>query len=177
MSKLQRVTGILAGIISIATGIFLIIAGDEWIEFVILLLSVTFLTTGLGTLTYFFSMARYMVGGLKILIRGMILLDFALITASLADVPTAYIMIYLLFIHAFSGLVDILRGLEARRYHASSWRFTFLHGIFSIVLAFICILNLQSPATATIIYGGGLVYSGVSRILAAVRRNAIVYVQ
>ena len=51
-----------------------------------------------------------------------------------------------------------------------------LTGLVKIVLSVACILNIDSEALITLIYGAGLFYAGVSRIVNASRQTAIVYI-
>ena len=122
-------------------------------------------------------MARYMVGGKESLYRGIIFLDFALFTMSLSDVPKVYVLMYLALVHAFSGLVDILRAIEAKRYSSKNWRLKLFHGILNVVVAASCFIFINNPNTSGLVYGLGLVYSGLLRIASAFRRTTFIYIR
>ena len=143
------------------------------------LLSLTMLLSGVQTLLYYVSMARHMVGGRMQLYQGVILLDMGMFTLSLVDEPRLYIILYLLGIHAFAGLVDILRGLEARRNGGPNWRWKTAYGGINLaigVLALGCAFFQGSVRMVTMLYAGGLVYAALLQITSLFRRTAIVYI-
>lgn len=112
-----------------------------------------------------------------ILIQGVIIFDFAIITGSLADVPKIYILLYLIGIHAFSGVVEILRAMEARRTVAGPWKMKFSHGVVNFILAIACLIFIRQSNTALIIYSLGLMYSAVVRLFDAFGKTAFVVVE
>jgi uncharacterized membrane protein HdeD (DUF308 family) len=177
MSKIQRINRFLMGLVVLVAGIAMIAYPNDSYVFVILFLSLGLLITGIGRLTYYFTMTRYMVGGKESLYRGIIFLDFALFTMSLSDVPKVYVLMYLALVHAFSGLVDILRAVEAKRYSSKNWRLKLFHGILNVVVAASCFIFINNPNTAGLVYGLGLVYSGLLRIASAFRRTTFIYIR
>ena len=114
--------------------IFILDPSDDAYVFVIAVLTLGLLIRGLKDIIFYFTMARHMVGGKMILFQGVIVLDFALLTGSLSDVPKIYILLYLVVIHAFSGVVEILRAMEARRTVSGPWKMKFTHGIVDFLL-------------------------------------------
>lgn len=82
-------------------------------------------------------------------------------------------------IHAFDGLVSTLRANESRTYGAH-WRLKMAYGVTNILIAIAVIVGnavFKEPRVTTYIYGIGLMYSAVLRIITAVRRTRIVYIQ
>ena len=112
-----------------------------------------------------------------ILIQGVVILDFAMITGSLADVPKIYILLYLIAVHAFSGVVEVLRAMEARKTVEGPWKMKFTHGIVNFLLAIACLVFIRNSNTALMIYCIGLMYSAVMRILSAFRKTAFVMIE
>ena len=176
MSMIQRIENFIRGILTIVCSVAMMIYPDEGYLFVALILTVSLLWMGLRYLSYYFSMARFMVGGRSILYIGIIILDLGIVTYTLSDSPKAFVLLYLLLIHAFSGLVDILRGLEARRLEAPSWRLNASQGLVNVVMAVICIVFVRSTRMLVYIYCLGLLYSGCLRIISSFRRTEIVYI-
>ena len=114
MTGFQRIRKMLVGQVMLAVAIIMIVSpSDEKYMFVVGVLALGLAIAGLKDIIFYFVMARHMVGGKMILIQGVIIFDFAMITGSLADVPKIYILLYLIGIHAFSGVVDVLRAMEA----------------------------------------------------------------
>ena len=179
MSKLQRTISFIAGLFFLACGIIMLASPNSGYYIVALILSISLLYFGVRMLIYYLTMARYMVGGKLILFLSLIVLDFGLFTVTLSDVPPMYIVLYLLAVHAFGGLVDILRGREARRYDSPEWKKHMIFGIVNIAIAFVALgygIFSNSPDVVVVIYGLGLIYSAFGRIVAAFSRTEIVYI-
>ena len=180
MTALQRTRNIITGIFMIASCIVLLCFPEVGYLFVMFILSLSLVVSGLKTLLYYFTMARKMVGGQAILYRGVMILDLGIFTLTIADNPTVFVIIYLLLIHLFSGVIDILRALEEKGVQAPSWRFKFGSGVVNIVLALLAFIAgtvMKSMETLVYIYCLGLFYSASARIISAFRRTAIVYIQ
>ena len=176
MGKLQRIKNVMIGILTILCGVLIMLYPDTGYLVMLSFLSLALIISGLRYLGYYFTMARFMVGGKAMLFIGMITLDVGMFTFTMFDLPRAYVLFYLLLYHAFTGLIDILRGLEARRL-GSSWRLKVIHGAVNIVIALFCIIFVRSLNVLVYIYGLGLIYSAVIRISTAFRKTAIVYIQ
>ncbi len=171
MTTIQKVINIIRGILGIVLGAAMIKLPDAAYVYLVMLIGLGLLVYGISTLIYYFTMAMFMIEGKTMLYKGVIITDFAILTLSLADVPRFYVMIYLIALHAFSGFVEILRAVEAKRYGGRSWRIKLGHGLVNIGICVFCLINLKAPNTVVIIYGLGLVYSGIMHLLSAIRRN------
>ena len=156
--------------------IFIVAPSDEAYIFVIAVLTTGLLIRGVRNIVFYFTMARHMVGGKMILAQGVIVLDFALLTGSMSDVPKIYILLYLVVLHAFSGIVEILRAMEARRTVSGPWKMKFTHGIVDFLLAISCFVYIKQTHTALIIYSIGLLYSAVMRIANSLRRTTFILI-
>ncbi len=178
MTIFQRIRNIIVGLIMIVVAvIFILDPSDDAYIFVIAVLSLGLLIKGLKDIVFYFTMARHMVGGKMILFQGVIVLDFALLTGSLSNVPKIYILLYLVVIHAFSGVVEILRAMEARRTVSGPWKMKFTHGIVDFLLAISCFIYIRQTHTALIIYSIGLLYSAVMRIANSLRRTTFILIK
>ena len=116
-----------------------------------------------------------MVDGKLTLFYGIISLDLGMFAYTLQDIPPIYIVLYLLITHLFSGVVDVLRAMEARRL-GSRWRLNIAIGTANILLAFACGFCLHRLSLLTYVYVIGLVYSACLRMAQAFRRSAIIYI-
>ena len=155
---------------------FMVWRNDDSYLTVMLLLTLGLAIQGLKDIIFYFTMARHMAGGKLILVQGVIILDFALLTGSLSDVPKIYILLYLIAIHAFSGMIEILRAMEARRSVSGPWKLKFSHGIINMILALSCFIFIRQTNTALIIYSIGLLYSGLMRIGSVFRKTTYVMI-
>ena len=177
MTGFQRIRRILVGAVMIFFGILLIVdPSEESYQIIIGVLSLGLAIAGIKDILFYFTMARHMVGGRMILVQGVIILDFAIITGSMASVPRIYILLYLIVIHAFSGVVEILRAMEAKRTVAGPWKLKFSHGIINFALALACLVFIRKANTALLIFSVGLIYSAAVRILTAFRRTSFILI-
>ena len=178
MTVFQRITKVLLSLCMFSVALFFILfPSDKAYMIVVGILSLGLAIVGIKDIAFYFSMARHMVGGKMILVQGVIILDFAIITGSLADVPKVYILLYLIGIHAFSGVVEVLRAMEAKRTVEGPWKLKFSHGIVNFVLATACLVFIRHSNTALIIYSIGLMYSAVIRLFSAFRKTAFVIIE
>ena len=153
---------------------------EDGFYLVALILSVSLFLYAVRCILFYFAMSRHMVGGKSMLFQGIIVLDLAVFTVSMVDDPKYFIILYLLGIHAFAGLVGILRALEARRFQSPSWRRNMLSGAVNLIIAVLAVIaGLFLPDTRDLVYlyAGCLFYSACAQIASAFRKTAIVYIQ
>lgn len=177
MTKFQRIKSFFAALIIFLLGIDLIVFPNGSSSRVLTLLALALTFSGLNTLAYFFNMARFMVNGRLILFKGLALLDLGLFSVSILSVPNIYILLYLATIHAFAGLVEILRAMESRRVGAGSWKLKFFHGLVDMIIALSCIVFFKKENTIGIVYGFGLIYSAICRMISCFRKTTLTYIQ
>ena len=122
MSSVQRIGNIVLAVLILLFALILITIPEEGLPIIILILATTLVVRGFRLLWYYFSMARHMVGGKSTLYRAIIILDLGIFTSSLASMSSYAILLYLVGIYAFSGIIDILRAFEAKRFGAPLWR-------------------------------------------------------
>jgi uncharacterized membrane protein HdeD (DUF308 family) len=121
-----------------------------------------------------------MVGGKSLLYRGLIMLDFGVFSLSLADIPRGMLILYMLGIHAFNGVVEILRALEAKRFKSGNWKLTMGFGIANIAVPVIAVAAGLLTGSMTLVigvYSVSLIYSAIGRIITACRKTAVCYIQ
>ena len=176
MTVVQRFKTIFSGLVRILLAVLLLWSPEDGYETIVFVLALSLILSGVRSLVYYFSMARHMVGGRIQLFKGLILLDFGLVTASAASVPRLYVVLYLLIIHAFTGALSVMGALEARKMESGSWRLTIAAGIADILVAFGCLFSFRSVRLLIFIYAAGLIYAAVLQIASAVRKTAVVYI-
>lgn len=180
MSAAQRVQKVLAALGYIGAAVLMLWLGEDGYELVLLMLGLSLTAQGIRSIVFYFNMARHMVDGRSILYKGVILLDFGIFTLSITQRAGILIALYLLGLNAFSGAVDIMRALEARRFQAGSWRLNLAEGILNIGFAVLAVafgLIRRDMQHLTWVYASGLFYSGVLGLISAFRKTAIVYIQ
>ncbi len=179
MSLFKRLKELIIALVTIFSGIVLLLAGDNGQLIVVSIICLYLFFNGMRLLIYYLRMARHMVGGKRILISSIITLDLGLITRQMVSMSNTTILIYLLGIFAFTGVTDILRSMEAKR-HGGYWKLKFVNGcIFIIISVALMIAGLFVHDTYFLVCGFSisLFYSAVIRIYTAFRKTAIVYIQ
>ena len=180
MTIWQRVKDVLAGLAMIALSVLMVMDAKAGFEIVCAILCFGMIFLGIKSLVYYRTMARHMVGGRMQLYRGIVLLDLGIFTLSLNTIPTAYVILYLMGIHAFAGIVDILRANESKEMDNPAWKNSLVTGLGNLIMAVLCVgfgIIQKKVDTVVYIYAAGLVYSGIVRIVNAFKKTAVVYIQ
>lgn len=175
MTSFQRVKTVFGGLMMLLGAVLLLIFPANGYQFIGFILSLILLLEGIRSLTFYFTMARNMVGGKIILFRGIIALDLGMFAYTLQEVPPVYVLLYLLIAHVFSGAVDVMRAMEARRMR-SPWRLKLANGLANILLAAACFFCFHNSTLLSYVYAAGLAYSAILQIAQAFRKTAIVYI-
>ena len=179
MSLRQRIQSVLSALLSLLGAVLLILLKEDGIFVVSFLLSISVILYGSRTLIYYLMMARHMVDGKGILFRSIILLDFGIFTMSITQRVGIFVACYLLAVYAFSGVIDIMRAMEAKQMESPSWRLTLVEGIVRIAIAIAAVVfgfMLRDLQDLTLIYASGLFYSAVLKMISAFRKTAVVYI-
>ncbi len=176
MRTIKRVENVAAGIVMLIASIILMVSPESGYEFVVVLIDITFLLYGIKMLIYYFTMARFMVGGIMTLYKSIIAIDFGLFVFYMQNTPKRLTMLYLVGLIIFNGVVALLGAFEAKRIDASFWKSRMIKGMVSIVFAIVCLCFWNSAKMVTIIYGISLIYEAFYRIGKAFRRTAIIHI-
>ncbi len=180
MSYFQRLRSAFSGLLILLYVVILLLLPEQGYALAVLLLSISLLIKGVRKLIYYFTLARHMVGGKSVLYHALIMIDLSIFTIHVASMTSLTILIYLLGIYVFSGAVDILRALEARKYGTHFWKLKLINGIIGVAFALVLfVIGISSHSTILMLIGYciTLVYSAVLKILSAFRKTAIVYIQ
>lgn len=175
MTAAKRFLNVLSSLVTLLCSVIMLLFPDEGYAFVILFLDISLILYGLRMLVYYFTMARFMVGGIATFYKSIFAIDLGLFVFNLDQVPQKYAMLYLLFGLAFSGAVDILRSFESRRLK-TSWRLHISYGVVKLGTAIVCLFFLNSVRLLTLVYCIGLIHSAILSFFNSFRRTAIVYV-
>ena len=157
-------------------GLFMVFFQEKSLYFITGILGIMLLVMGIRAFIYYFTMAKYMVGGKTALLAAVFLLDLGLFTMTVIDDSQLAILMYLTGWHAFSGLVAVLRAREAKKYKGS-WKLTMALGVGSFLIASLCVVFRHRTDLLVTFFCGGLIYGAVIRIITAFRRTEIVFVQ
>ena len=95
MNRFQRVRSFFTGVVMILASLLLLLTSEENYRLITVFLAVVLIVKGLNALLYYFSMARYAVGGKAALFFAVFLLDFGAFTLTIADESELAIFLYL----------------------------------------------------------------------------------
>ncbi len=177
MTKLQRLNSFMTGVLMLAFCGLLIYDPKNNLVFMTFVISIVLIVEALMMLWYYFTMAKLMVGGKKILYQGVVFLDLALFTLSLSDVPLIYIILYLIAINAVAGTIDMALAVNAHQAGAPSWKLRFSAGFIELFMALLCLANLHSVRIVVFVYVASLSYTAIVKIVSAFRKTEVVYIQ
>ena len=160
----------------LACSIALMLYPEEALILVVIVLGVWLVVFGTRNLVYYFTMARHMVGGLSLLFVALIAIDLGAFAITLIGNRRFAIVLYLIGFNAFTGVVCILRAVEAKMLD-SRWKPNLIHGIVCFALVIASLVFIGSDRIIIAIFCFGLVYAACVRIASAVRPTEIVYIQ
>lgn len=176
MKLSQRIRSVIFAVLMILICIAMIAVPEAGFSIVIAILCIALIVSGIQRLVYYGTMARFMVGGRRILYTGLLLLDAGLFTFTLSNIPQIYVMMYLAAVNGLAGGISVMRALEDRRQGAAHWRMRLFFGAVTLAFAAACGIFVRSINLAVFIYCAGLLYSAAMRIISAFRRTEIVYI-
>lgn len=177
MNRFTRIFHVLSGVFMILISLIMFAVPDLGYMLAAMILGIVLMLNGLKQLIYFFSMGIHMVGGKIILYRALITMDIGYFTFSIHGTGQRYVLFYFTIYYLFAGIISIFRTLESRRLEAGSWKMKLLGGLFDIAIAAICLLNNNSERVMLDVLCFALIVSALTRIMVALKRSAIIYIQ
>ncbi len=167
MTKPQRISSFIIGILLLAFCAVLLLFPEDGCSIIAAVLSIGLVVKGLQLLVYYLTMARFMVGGMDILFRGILILDLGAFIGTIVDEPRIYIVVFIVAYYAFAALVNILRCIEDKRLSAPSWKLNLLQGAADLFITIACVSFIGSYRILSFLICAGLVYSAMIRIATA----------
>jgi len=176
MNKGQKIKNCITALFLLLAATGLALDPDDGYVLVGMLICLSMLLYAIRKIVFYFAMARNMVGGGIVLLKGIIVLDMSLFLSTLRELPQVYIMLYLFFGMAITGAVDIMRAFEAKHLHAP-WHLKMTEGVMYILFSGCCVFSLKYIRLAVYMYCVGMIQAAVIRIIEAARRSEIIYIQ
>ena len=180
MTRFGRILNAIAALITMAFSVLLFyMDAIHGLKLILLVIQTTMSLRGLQSIVYYLSMGRHMVGGRNVLYRGMIFLDLGILAGTIFEHPAIYTLVYISLLHVFTGAVSVLRANESRKIGAP-WKLKMAYGIANILLAVAVVTSgivSNQLRVAFWIYGIGIIYSSILRLITSFRKTEIVYIQ
>ena len=180
MTRLDRVLNFIRAIAQIIFAVLIFLDPDDGLVLVIYIIGIDMILRALGNLTYYFTMARSMVGGRFALYRGIIYLDFGVFTVLTVDALTFYLIIYIAILSFITGAIAVMRAIESKRAGSPQWRSLIAYGSANLILVVIVLIGglvLNHPFLAIDVYACTLIYSSILRIRSSFKESAIIYIK
>lgn len=175
MSKTRRIISMLIGIFMIVAAVYLMMDPGSGYAVIIFVLGIGLAIKGGQVLWNFFTLSLNSVGSTKLLYNGLLILDLGIFTSCLINVPVIYLMIYLAGIYLFKGVIDILSANDARKLESPHFKVKLAQGLLNVLIAVLCLVFIRRQDIVVYIYGGGIIYNGIIRMVNAFSRTDMVF--
>lgn len=176
MSNFRRMYNLIKGFFMLLCASLLMVHPKDGAVFVILILDLELLIHGIRMIIYYFTMARYMVGGIMTLYKSIIIIDFGLFIFFMEDIPYRLMLMYLLAVMAMHSITTILGSLEMKRMENHSWKVKMANGVINISLVIFALFMFGSEQMVTIIFCIGLINTAFYNIAVSLKKSAIIYI-
>ena len=173
---MRRIGNIVLSLLMVACCVLLMGAPDSAIVLVAFVLGIWLLASGLKSLVYYFTMARHMVGGLRLLFIALITIDIGGFVLLFIYQPKISIVLYLVGYNMFTAIIGIVRVVESKMVD-SHWKASLFHSIVNIALAIACIAFINSDQVVIAVFCIGLFYQACVRFVRAIRPTEIIYIK
>ena len=171
MSFTKKIVEIISSVGILFLALILLMGQNDALEIAAGILCLTMLVVGIRYMVIYFTMARYMVDGRKLFYYGLIILDMSFLCGVVLDRSHRLLLLYLVGMHAFYGVVQLLRALEEKKYDTSAWKFKLLTALINLGISVACIFFIRQESTMAMIFGGGLIYTAVVKFITAFRKE------
>ena len=177
MSKTRRIWNIIVALLMIQGAIFLMTIPEIGFELVAFIVGLILTIRGIKFIIYYLTHAQHMTGGKWMLLIGLILFDLGIFALTLIDKATVIMIIYVVVIHLVAGLLGIVRAVSNKKDGNTGWKIDLAQGIGNLILVVLCLVFIHHVEIPVFIYGAGVIYSAILKIISSFKRTAIVYVQ
>ena len=107
MTRVKRCIYFISGLLLLGVCVIIDAFPEIGYGLILLLMVSSMMIRGMQDLFYYFTMARYTVGGVVVLYKGILFLDARLFALNLDSLPKEYVMLYLLAGMLANGLIDL----------------------------------------------------------------------
>ncbi|MCQ2802440.1 MAG: DUF308 domain-containing protein [Bacilli bacterium] len=156
--------------------IVLILPIDSSSDIIAFIIGILISIKALKGLVYYFTSAKNMIGGRRILINNIILLDFGLVSFFVTIKHSELAMLYFIILLTIFAGIDILRAIEIKNSDGKRWIFRLIKGIITLILGILCMIFIKSPYIMATIFGIAWLIYGLSGAVQVFKRTSIGYI-
>ena len=177
MTRTRRIFNIISSAFAIQVALLLMLVPEA--TFIIIAIGVGLMLTykGLSYIIFYLTHANHMIGGKRILLVGLILLDVGVFASALFDQAQAIMIIYVVGCHVVAAGLNIVRTVGNKKDGNPGWKTDLAQAVGNIAQVALCLIFIKSVEIPVYIFCGGLIYSSILTIISSCKRTAIVYVQ
>ena len=175
MSSGSILKNVLLAALQLLCALLLVFDPDGGVELVAGILELWLTLFGVRRLVYYATMARHMVGGKVQLFYGVLAIDLAGFMYVLVNRVPFVLVFYLVGVHGFAGVVDLMGCLDARK-HGAPWHGRALQAGVNLLVTLACVALCWIPGVLVYVFAGGLAVSAFVRLANSFKRTDIVYV-
>lgn len=175
MSLRDKILTVITSLLMLFLAVDLLFEDEYGYYAVIIILVIVLAYYSIGSVWYYFTMARHMVGGIFYFYQAVLLVDLTLYSPMLLWAPRWIMVFYLNGMIIFSGIVDILGATDQRKMMWPHWKLKLAIGISKVVFAVVAMIFMNSPQNLTVIYAIALAYTAVMRTINAFRATNVAY--
>ena len=176
MNIVRKVWNVFIAVLMILIALLLIIDPDGGYKVIVFFIMAGLMIKGIGLLVYYFTMARYAVGGIAVFFQGVLLFDAGLFFEGLDKLNGVYTLLYLIICMLVAGAIDVMRANESRTMYSGRWRLQMAYGAGNIILGIVGLFFLHSFLMVAIVYALSLIHSAICRMINTFRKTDIVYI-
>lgn len=177
MTKLQRVKNFIMGFLLLLWAALLIIDPKDGYVWVLIIMDILLVLQAIRGLTYYFSLARFMVDGRRVLYKTLFILDLAIFANFLVNIPSGMLVIYITYIVGFAGVVSIFNAFQALKIKSKAWVKKLIYGIVEFGICVLSIRFIKNMEVMAYVYAAVIIYLAITKIADAFKKSAIMYVQ
>ena len=177
MSKFSRVLSVLKSLLMIFIGAIILLVPDESDYIIVcIILGVVVTIEGFKKLFFYFSSAKNMVGGRRILINSIVNIDLGLISFLVLLEDPILAILYMVAVFILLGAIDILRSFEIKKNGSKTWIIKLIKGILTIAVGGVCIAFAKYTETMLIVFGCAWIVLAVEGLITAFSKSAVTYI-
>lgn len=177
MSIIRRLMKVFTSLVMIAIGIIIFTTPkDVSYTIVAIIIGVVIAYKGIKNFIFYLVSARHMVGGEKIFINSVILINLAAVSFFVLMESQLLAMLYLVTIFIVLGAIDILRAFEIKKVSSKRWIFKFAKGLIAIALGVICIVFIKSTELMLLMFAIGWIVMGVAGVISSFEKGSVTYI-
>lgn len=179
MSKFSRVLSVLKSLLMILIGLVILLdTGEPDFNYIVVcsILGLVITFRGFKKLFFYFSSARHMVGGRRILINSIINIDLGLLSFLVLLENQVLAILYMIAVFILLGAIDVLRSFEIKKNGSKTWVIKLIKGLLTIGVGGVCAAFITNDTTFFVVFGCAWIILAIEGLITAFSKSAVTYI-